>query len=258
MDKKIYVRFNPDSVKRYSGNIINTTTGADDVEVSVSGTGISPVIIPDAPTLTSPDSGSTDQSIIPKLNWNTVNGAESYSVHVSTDINFSNLIINQSGINKTEYQIQLGVLSYNTKYYWRVNASNIAGTSGWSNIWFFTTEDEPLTIPNVPTLISPSNGSINQPLNLKLDWNDAEGATSYRMQISKDFDFATLILDSSNLSGSEYIVPQGKLENSTLYYWRVNASNSAGPSAWSAAWSFSTEEEETFTEMNISLARGGR
>ncbi|HKI46438.1 MAG TPA: T9SS type A sorting domain-containing protein, partial [Balneolales bacterium] len=42
----------------------------------------------------------------------------------------------------------------------------------------------------------------------------------------------------SGISGTSYQV--SGLSNSTTYYWRVQAVNSAGSSSWSAAWSFTT------------------
>jgi hypothetical protein len=45
---------------------------------------------------------------------------------------------------------------------------------------------------------------------------------------------------NESVSGSSYTVPSGILDSYTTYYWRVNASNSAGTSGWSVVWSFTT------------------
>jgi hypothetical protein len=48
-------------------------------------------------------------------------------------------VIDQNGITSTSYTVPSGKLSKNTKYYWRVNATNPEGTSEWSSVWNFTT-----------------------------------------------------------------------------------------------------------------------
>ncbi len=250
---QIYVHFKPDSAIVYSRNILNYSSGADNVEVSISGTGILPVVTPNAPILSSPDSGAANQSVILKLKWNSSNGADKYSVQVSIDENFLNQIVDQDNLTSLEYQINSGTLSYKTKYFWRVKAENSAGTSIWSDIWLFTTEAEPLTKPDIPTLVSPSNSAVGQDLNLTLDWNDAARAASYNLLISDNSNFSDTVFYQSNISGSEYYVPQEKLNYNTKYYWQVNAVNNAGKSGWSSAWSFTTKDEELFTEMNFSL-----
>jgi hypothetical protein len=74
------------------------------------------------------------------LTWNTSTRATSYSVQVSRSTSFtnSNLVYNVSGITATSTLVSTGLLS-KTKYYWRVNATNAAGTSSWSNSRNFTT-----------------------------------------------------------------------------------------------------------------------
>jgi hypothetical protein len=89
--------------------------------------------IPAAPTLKSPASNSTISNRTPKLEWNTSTGATSYSLQVSTKSNFASLVINQTGIANSYYDVPSGKLSGNTTYYWRENASNAVGTSDWPN-----------------------------------------------------------------------------------------------------------------------------
>jgi hypothetical protein len=48
-----------------------------------------------------------------------------------------------------------------------------------------------------------------------------------------------MVVNESNLTSSQYTVPSN-LVNNSQFYWRVNASNSGGTSAWSAVWSFTT------------------
>jgi murein DD-endopeptidase MepM/ murein hydrolase activator NlpD len=94
---------------------------------------------PPTPVLKSPADSSTTPNLTPKLEWHSSNGATSYWLQVSTDPVFSNLVINQSGMTKTYYDIPPGKLKLNTIYYWRVKASNAGGASSWSSYWSFRT-----------------------------------------------------------------------------------------------------------------------
>ena len=105
--------------------------------------------LPSAPTLSSPSNGATGVPTNPALNWNASSGATSYRLQVSTSNAFSTTVFDQSGIVSTS-QVVSGLLN-NTTYYWRVNASNAGGTSGWSSIWSFTTVVSALTPINDTT-----------------------------------------------------------------------------------------------------------
>jgi len=92
-----------------------------------------------APTLSSPANGSTVSNLTPRLAWNPPTGATSYGLQVATESTFTNLVVSQTGIANTYYDLPPGELNSNTGYYWRVNASNAAGTSAWSSYWHFRT-----------------------------------------------------------------------------------------------------------------------
>jgi titin len=95
---------------------------------------------PPAPTLKSPASASTVSSLTPRLEWNASSGAVSYGVQISTSSSFANLIVNETEIANLYYAIALGVLNWNTTYYWRVNArDNFGSTSSWSSSRYFKT-----------------------------------------------------------------------------------------------------------------------
>lgn len=101
---------------------------------------ITAATIPAAPTLSSPANGATGVSTSPTLTWIASSGATSYRLQVSTSSAFTTLTIDQSGITTTSQAIT--GLASGTLYYWRVNATNSAGTSGWSSVWSFTTSTQ--------------------------------------------------------------------------------------------------------------------
>jgi YVTN family beta-propeller protein len=188
-------------------------------------------IVIGVPILSSPANGAVN-IMTPTLSWNTVATASSYSVQVSTDSNFSITVVNQTGITDTNYQAA-GLL-INTVYYWRVNASNGAGTGDWSDIWRFTT----ISIPPTPLLSLPVNNALGVSTNFNLSWHTSAGAASYTVQVSIDTTFSSPVVNDSGVIDTSHVVHG--LSTFALYYWRVKAVNIGGSSAWSLVRNFMT------------------
>jgi len=184
--------------------------------------------LPQPPTLSSPANGAANISLPPVLNWNASPAANSYRLQVSTNDQFTNIVYDLAGLTNTNQQVNS--LLESTQYYWRVNATNNNGTSGWSNVFNFTTVSL--------ILISPANGSTDISLAPTLSWNLSASATSYTLQVSTNSSFTSFIYNANvgNVTNQQL----NGLNNSTTYYWRINAINSSGTSDWSAVWSFTT------------------
>ncbi len=93
---------------------------------------------PPVPVLSSPTDLATNVALLPILTWSAAAGADSYTLQVATDAAFTALVINQAGIAVTSYTVTTA-LTYNTIYYWHVNASNAGGTSAFSGTFSYTT-----------------------------------------------------------------------------------------------------------------------
>ncbi|HPO57159.1 MAG TPA: FISUMP domain-containing protein, partial [Ignavibacteriaceae bacterium] len=190
---------------------------------------------PATPTLVFPVDLTIDVPFPVTFSWNASSGAQNYTLQISTSSTFSNILYNESGITgKTK---KVTVLNPMTTYFWRVIASNTFGASNPSNIWSFTTNDGK---PGVPTLLSPSDGSIDVDVTtpVTLNWNASFGATSYTLQVSESNLFTSYVFNQSVLTNTSQQV--SGLSDSTKYYWRVNGTNNYGTSAFSSTWSFST------------------
>jgi hypothetical protein len=94
-----------------------------------------------------------------------------------------------------------------------------------------------LTIPLTPTLILPPDNAVNQLQNVTLLWDSNTNATSFRVQLSTDYSFATTVFDSSVANTPLQMRPDF-LALGTKYYWRVNATNILGTSIWSTIRNF--------------------
>jgi len=187
---------------------------------------------PTAPTLASPENGSTQQPTTIELQWNSVSGAETYNLQVATDSLFSSILIDDEGISGTSHQVSLGS---DTKYYWHVQAENLAGASSYSDTWSFTTEF--VAAPSAPELLSPANDAINVPTAASLVWHTSNGATRYHLQVATDSLFENFVVNDSTLSDT---TREANFGSFITYYWRVRAMNVGGASDYSSAWNFRT------------------
>jgi hypothetical protein len=191
--------------------------------------------VPATPTLLTPANGATGIAITPKLTWNTVATAVTYRVQLSTVSTFATMVADDSTLTVGADSL-LTALANGTAYYWRVNAKNTYGSSAWSGARVFTT----ITLtPATPTLLVPANNATGIAITPKLTWNTVANAITYRVQVATVSTFATTVADDSTLTvGADSLATA--LANGTAYYWRVNAKNTYGSSAWSGSRVFTT------------------
>lgn len=194
------------------------------------------ITIPPPPLLVIPQNNAQNVSLTPLLDWRDDISVINYQLQVSRDSTFDSIVVNNTTLNVSQFTIPVNTLNNSTKYYWRVRTTNSLGTGNWSEVWNFTTIQ---SVPAAPVLISPFNGAGNIQLTPLLDWDDNPNST-YKVQICLDSNFSNFIINNSGLNISQYQVQGGSLVNNTTYYWRVNATNSAGTGPWSAIWHFTT------------------
>src|SRR5690606_13891262 len=81
----------------------------------------------------------------------------------------------------------------------------------------------------------------NVPAVAALEWNPADGAENYHVQVSEHPGFTTLAFEQSGIT--QNTATAAGLATGTQYFWRIRATNSAGNSEWSETWSFTTQAE---------------
>ena len=190
---------------------------------------------PAAPTLVFPANGATSQPLTLILQWNASTGATTYRLQAATDSLFTATVFDDSTLTDTSKQI--GPLANSQAHFWRVKAKNGAGASAWSLMRKFTTQG---VVPPPPTLASPADGAILSFTTVNLQWNTSTGAGSYRLQAATDTAFTDKVFDDSTLTVTSK--QAGPLANFKTYYWRVNAKNVEGASAWSPFRKFVIED----------------
>ena len=77
-----------------------------------------------------------NQPINSTLTWNSASTATGYNVSVATDTGFTNIVRSDSTANTFDV---VSSLSYNTTFYWKVQAKNVGGAGAWSSYIGFTT-----------------------------------------------------------------------------------------------------------------------
>jgi hypothetical protein len=170
-----------------------------------------------------PATGTT-ATRMPLFTWKPLAGKQSYFVLVAKDPSFSNIV--DYAFTQVPAYAPRGsswIMSYpdeTTLYYWAVlpatdlNGNGAVGNPLAAAPQSFRKESNP------PTLTSPTAGELvtGQPT---FRWSPAEGARRYRLQVSQDPAFGTL-LDDVTTASTAY-TSNTSYPADTLLYWRVRA-----------------------------------
>jgi hypothetical protein len=194
---------------------------------------------PNAPSNPSPANHAAGVSISADLSW--IGGDPDAGDTVTYDVYFGTISTpplvsgSQGG---TSYDP--GTLADNTKYYWRIIATDNHGASTTGPLWDFTTGSVPNNPPNVPSNPSPANHAAGVDTNADLAWigGDPDGGDT----VSYDVYFgtgSTPPLVSDNQAGIGY--DPGTLADNTKYYWQIVATDNHGASTTGPLWDFTTQ-----------------
>lgn len=187
---------------------------------------------PSPPLLAYPGNGSQNLPPTVTLGWQGAATAGFYHLQVSTDSSFTSaLVVDDSTVVDTFRAV--GGTMGQTVYYWRVRSLNAGGWSAFTAPFNFRTG-----FPVPPVLLLPANYATNVPLNASLVWRRGAGADWYRVQLATSFDFTQVVRDTGGVLDTTIALPP--LQQSTVYFWRVNATNALGTSPWSEIWRFRT------------------
>jgi hypothetical protein len=161
--------------------------------------------------------------------WSVVAGATSYNLQVST-------VNSTTTYSTTDTSYKVTGLAKLTNYTWKVEAVNSGGTSYYTGNFAFTTIIAP---PAAPVAVAPASGAGNVGRLGSFVWNSSLNATKYRLQIASDNLFATIVRDTT-IGLDTTCTLKSPLTASTDYYWRLNAQNLGGASAYSTGTLFTT------------------
>lgn len=202
-------------------------------------------IPPSRPVPKAPISGALIKDYTPLLDWfdstlpaNTVHAFDHYELELATNASFATDVMDFTTPVGDRFASSYTIpdssgLAPNRTYYWHVRAYNAgAEYSAWSATRSFRTAILP------PALGLPANGSAVDSRRPVFDWGDVEGASRYKIQISRTSTFGTMVIPATVVSST--FTPGAALPSGVTLYWRVQAVGKNGPSLWSEAWSFTT------------------
>lgn len=96
--------------------------------------------LPSGPVyLSIPPNESNGTNVTLSLIWHPVQYAEFYHLQVATDEDFTQSSLALDDSTLIQPQKYLTGLQYDTKYFWRVRGYNAAGSTPWSDTWWFKT-----------------------------------------------------------------------------------------------------------------------
>ncbi len=205
---------------------------------------------PISPTkLLEPANNSKGIPLTTTLKWRKVDNAISYQVQVSRFYSLNEGLYSSDIYIEdiSDTSILIGLHSVYKTFFWRVRALNDEVISNWSSIDSFK------TILGPPSSLYPTYFDDSVSTNPIFRWDAADGAASYRLQVSEKSNFTTTIFDQSNITGTSFQV--NGLTPNTTYYWRMNSSNNDGTSAFGALNWFTPSKAEDFC-TNISVYKG--
>ena len=193
---------------------------------------------PYQPSNPSPSDYATDRSIHTDLSWTggdpDPGDTVTYDVHFGTSSNPPSVSNDQSGMTYDP-----GTLSYNTKYYWKIIATDNHGASTPGPLWDFTTGSAPNNAPYTPSNPSPSNHASGQSIYTDVSWSggdpDAGDTVTYDVHFGTSSNPPPV---SNDQSGMTY--DPGTLSYNTKYYWKIIATDNHGASTPGPLWDFTT------------------
>jgi hypothetical protein len=124
------------------------------------------------PTVTAPANGTAATppsfNTLPHFSWNPVAGADHYEFQIAADANFTSSVLGfgQDDFVTKNTTATLAKTLPNGRYYWRVSAWNLTGSSqsAWSDTQSFTmawsSTPSPTSPAGPPSTLPPSSGSV--------------------------------------------------------------------------------------------------
>jgi hypothetical protein len=202
--------------------------------------------------LLSPSDKAVNVPVRPTFTWQLFSEAVSYQIQVDRNNTFDAPDYSIQNITALEVRFNFPFDNDST-YYWRVRAVTSNSFSAWSDVRTFTVISNVTQPPGLVELINPTSGQQDVERRPKFSWKPEPISQSYAFQLSKNSTFTAneLVVTIPSTLDTTY-TPSTDLQENTIYFWRVKASNSLGDGPWSVARSFKTRSDLPTTVALVS------
>ena len=184
-------------------------------------------LVPAVPVLEDPGTSISSGNTFTII-WSAPENTTSYTIQRDISSSFTSPTAIYTGSNSTTIDNRTPTTA--TIYYYRVKATNINGDSPWSN-----TVDIQVTtegVPGVSTLTDPGV-SVVSGASFTISWSAVSNVNVYVLEQDTNSSFSSpttvTSVNGSTTNYSHTLTPGA----TTTYYYRVQARNSIGHSAWS-------------------------
>ncbi|VBB48052.1 conserved exported hypothetical protein [uncultured Paludibacter sp.] len=172
--------------------------------------------------LTSPTTGSTGVSLTPDFEWDNVSVTASYTLEISTSLQFSSILYSKN-TNITSLTLPQGTLVGGTMYYARVKVTD-GSMQAISNIVSFTTQE--LAVP-IPQIIKPTNGENINGTSIEVCWQE-QNSKGFRAELSENNTFPPRGTTVKTTDAYTFCATYDNLTLGKTYYIRVFGLTSTG------------------------------
>lgn len=174
-----------------------------------------------------PENESEEVEVNPEFIWEKQDAANSYQLQLSTNQNFTELIVDSTSITDTTFTHENN-LEELTQYWWRIRAENDAGSGDWSTAWNLTTLtttdiDGNAGIPAEVALHQNFPNPFNPTTNISYQMPEA-GSVSLVIYDMLGREITTLVNERVTAGNHEITFDAGGL-SSGMYIYRLETGN---------------------------------
>lgn len=184
----------------------------DKIEMFVT-KGITTNVVPTVPELVFPSDLGNGIIEGDSLKWNADDDAVEFSLQISKSSTFDSLYLDTK-VGRSFYRLSNLELG-NVEYYWRVSANNGGNISDFSSAKKFFSSIK------APVLVSPGVNEDSVSVTPKLEWLPVDGATKYKVQVSKAplFTAQNIVVDVDTVTVNYFVTHV--LQEKKSHYWKV-------------------------------------
>ncbi|MEG1684784.1 MAG: family 10 glycosylhydrolase [Bacteroides sp.] len=239
--------------KSYYWRVISRKLGAKDGVSVIRGFGAMPF------NMITPANNSENLSLTPNISWTSVGNGVTYRIEIAEANTFGSAIIFSKELKETSFIIPEEILVGFSTYYVRV-IIKVGGQDESTDVVTFKTGEY---IPNVPVLLSPTNGVSLNGKDILVSWQKEPFAKSFRVELAKDNNFLPRQTKIKSTEAFTYQVTYKDIDPGT-YYLRARSEYSTLWTAWSDVIVFSlgdivgVKEQKIVADVSLITTNGER